>query len=120
MSTRFPESNSHCRETSPESLGRVAIIGMSGTFPESDNVVEFWNNLVAGKDCISEIPPDRWEWAAVDAGEAVSDGSEAYRWGGILRDVAGFDCEFFGISPHEARRMDPQHRLLITLSLIHI
>ena len=26
------------------------------------DVNEFWQNLVAGKDCITEIPKDRWDW----------------------------------------------------------
>jgi acyl transferase domain-containing protein len=31
----------------------------------------------------------------------------------LLEDVAGFDAAHFGISPDEARAMEPQHRLLL-------
>ncbi|WP_428610691.1 SDR family NAD(P)-dependent oxidoreductase, partial [Sedimenticola sp.] len=34
----------------------IAIIGMSGRYPQANNLEEFWQNLEEGKDCISEIP----------------------------------------------------------------
>ncbi|MCP4143368.1 MAG: hypothetical protein GY755_24285, partial [Chloroflexi bacterium] len=40
----------------------VAIVGMSGQFPMAGNIEEFWNNLKNEKDCIEEIPRDRWDW----------------------------------------------------------
>ncbi len=36
--------------------------------------------------------------------------------GGFLPDVAGFEPEFFGISPFEAPTIDPQHRLLLEVA----
>jgi acyl transferase domain-containing protein/acyl carrier protein len=43
----------------------IAIVGMSGRFPMANDVDEFWENLVTGKDCITEIPRDRWDWQAL-------------------------------------------------------
>ncbi|MCP5007066.1 MAG: hypothetical protein GY941_24445, partial [Planctomycetes bacterium] len=40
----------------------IAIIGLSGRYPESVNVREYWKNLRDGKDCIIEVPEDRWNW----------------------------------------------------------
>jgi hypothetical protein len=40
----------------------IAIIGLSGRYPQSYNVKEFLENLFEGKDCITEIPKDRWDW----------------------------------------------------------
>lgn len=38
----------------------IAIIGVSGRYPKARNIQEFWNNLRDGKDCITEIPKERW------------------------------------------------------------
>ncbi|MCP4411103.1 MAG: hypothetical protein GY808_00795 [Gammaproteobacteria bacterium] len=43
----------------------IAIVGMSGCFPEAENLDQFWQNLIEEKDCISEIPKERWDWKAL-------------------------------------------------------
>ncbi|EJQ38402.1 hypothetical protein IEE_05054, partial [Bacillus cereus BAG5X1-1] len=40
----------------------IAIVGMSGLFPMAKNINELWRNLVDEKDCITEIPKERWDW----------------------------------------------------------
>ncbi|CAG7645166.1 SDR family NAD(P)-dependent oxidoreductase [Actinacidiphila bryophytorum] len=81
----------------------VAIVGISGVFPKARDVREFWDNLLAGRDCIEAGLPERW-------GERAD---PAFPWAGLIDGVAEFDPAFFGISPHEAARMDPQQRLLL-------
>jgi acyl carrier protein len=39
----------------------IAIIGISGRYPRASTLEEYWENLKAGKDCIIEIPKERWE-----------------------------------------------------------
>jgi thioester reductase-like protein len=90
---------------------KIAIVGMSGVFPQSANLEEFWRNLESGKDCISEIPPDRWDWRPLC--DAMK--QETARWGGFIDNVDKFDPLFFGISPLEAEAMDPQQRLILEL-----
>lgn len=38
----------------------IAIIGMAGRFPGSNTLEDFWDNLAAGADCITEVPASRW------------------------------------------------------------
>ncbi|MGC2744898.1 MAG: SDR family NAD(P)-dependent oxidoreductase, partial [Candidatus Angelobacter sp.] len=40
----------------------IAIIGLSGRYPEAANLEEYWRNLSEGKDCIREVPKERWDW----------------------------------------------------------
>ena len=91
----------------------IAVIGMHGMLPGAADLDEFWQNLVARKDVISEIPPDHWDYRPwFDATPGARDKTYC-KWGGFLEDVDTFDAEFFGISPREAEWMDPQLRLLL-------
>nr|AAS47562.1 mixed type I polyketide synthase - peptide synthetase [symbiont bacterium of Paederus fuscipes] len=91
----------------------VAIIGMSGRFPMAEDIQAFWSNLLEGKDCISEIPEDRWDWRAIYGDPTKEANKSDVKWGGFIDGVAHFDARFFGISPREAELMDPQQRLLM-------
>ncbi|ONI71321.1 hypothetical protein ALI144C_51020 [Actinosynnema sp. ALI-1.44] len=68
-----------------------------------------WDLLVSGRDAMGEIPAGRWERYG-DAVKAVT------RFGGFLDDIAGFDAEFFGITPREATAMDPQQRIVLEVA----
>lgn len=94
--------------------GKVAIIGMSGKFPMADSLNELWTNLMEGKDCITEIPSERWDWKAYYGDPTTEPNKTNVRWGGFLNGIDEFDPQFFGISPREAELMDPQQRLLMT------
>ncbi len=91
----------------------VAIVGMSLQMPQAANTQEFWSNLIAGRDCITEIPESRWNWRNTDyaAGEA-----NPYKWGGFIPNIKAFDAQLFNISPREASLMDPQQRLFLQAS----
>ncbi|MGS0763567.1 amino acid adenylation domain-containing protein [Syntrophomonas curvata] len=91
----------------------VAIIGMSGVFPMARDVNEFWRNLEEGRDCITEIPPDRWDWRDYYGDAETEINKTKVKWGGFIDGAGDFDPLFFGISPREAELMDPQQRLLM-------
>ncbi len=38
----------------------VAIVSAAGLFPGSHTLDEFWDNIVAGRNCSSEVPTGRW------------------------------------------------------------
>jgi acyl transferase domain-containing protein/acyl carrier protein/NAD(P)-dependent dehydrogenase (short-subunit alcohol dehydrogenase family)/SAM-dependent methyltransferase len=91
----------------------VAIIGMSGQMPGASNLEEFWKNLQEGKNAITVIPVDRWDWKSIEGDPHREHNKTNIRWGGFIDDVTTFDPLFFGISPREAELMDPQQRLLM-------
>ena len=96
------------RETEP-----IAVIGLAGRFPGAADVDTFWENLAAGRDCVSEIPSERWPLAGFFERTAGTPDRSISKWGGFLNDVAGFDPAFFNLSPREADHMDPQQRLFL-------
>ena len=90
-------------------LEGVAIIGMSGRFPGAADIAEFWQNLLSGKDSIT-----RFTAAESEARDSDSHGKPEYVAArGVLEDAGMFDADFFGITPREAERMDPQHRIFL-------
>jgi acyl transferase domain-containing protein/enoyl-CoA hydratase/carnithine racemase/acyl carrier protein len=91
----------------------IAIIGMAGQFPKADNLTQFWQNLVQGRECISDIPPTRWSVDDYYDPDRNAPGKTVCKRMGLLDDVDVFDPLFFNISPSEAEYMDPQQRLFL-------
>ncbi|MEO3755188.1 type I polyketide synthase [Streptomyces sp. B6B3] len=103
--------NTEAGATMPEP---VAVIGAGCRLAgDADTPEAFWDMLVSGRDGIGPVPPDRWATyrdLGPEHGGAVR---RADIPGGFVRDVAGFDAAFFGLTPREAELMDPQQRLLL-------
>lgn len=90
----------------------IAIVGLSGKLPGAETLDEFWQNMIAGKEVISEIPQDRWKWQDY-FGDPATGNKTNVKYGGFISDYDKFDAEFFGINGREATFMDPQHRLFL-------
>ena len=91
----------------------IAIIGVSGRYPGARDTGEFWRNLRDGKDCITEIPKERWDHSLYFSEDKNLPGKTYSKWGGFLEGVDQFDPLFFNISPVEAEIMEPQERLFL-------
>ncbi|KAK8017980.1 polyketide synthase [Apiospora marii] len=92
----------------------IAIIGMSGRFPGSDNVDEFWRELMSGACHIKKVPESRYDVDRYyDATQKLKN-STAVQDGAWLNDPGFFDNRFFNVSPREAAQMDPVQRLCLT------
>ncbi len=95
----------------------VAVVGIGCRFPGDVNGPEsFWELLVQGRNAISGIPADRWDAEAFYSPDPLTPGHMTTKWGGFVPDIAGFDAEFFGITPREAASMDPQQRMLLEVA----
>lgn len=91
----------------------IAIIGLSGRYPMANNLENFWENLKSGKDCITEIPEDRWNTNRYFDADKYNKNTYYNKWGGFLDNIDKFDPTFFNISPKEAEVIDPQERLFL-------
>ncbi|TDC40394.1 SDR family NAD(P)-dependent oxidoreductase [Micromonospora sp. 15K316] len=95
----------------------IAIVGMACRFAGGvDSPDRFWALLRDGRDTVGEIPDHRWSWYASQSLEHADAVAAATRRGSFLTDIAGFDADFFEITPREAALMDPQQRIVLELA----
>lgn len=97
----------------PDAVGDIAIVGVSGRYPGADGLDEYWRVLIEGRDCVTEIPPHRWDHTRYFVPDRHNPFTSYTKWGGFLDDVDCFDPLFFAISPREAEILDPQERLFL-------
>ncbi len=89
------------KETPRSSSNDVAIIGLSGRYPQAENVLQFAELLAEGRDCIDVVP---------DTHGAAGD---ELRWGGFLSQPMNFDYGRFNMSFRDALMAHPEERLLL-------
>ncbi len=89
--------------------GDVAVVGMAGRYPQARSIDELWQNLRQGRDCIEELPAERY------VARLRHERPAKYR-GGFIDGIDRFDSLFFNISPREAELIDPQERLFLEVA----
>ncbi|SMC55623.1 Acyl transferase domain-containing protein [Lentzea albidocapillata] len=99
----LPETGAEAVEAAPLD---VAIVGMAAIMPGARDVAEFWANVLAGTDSITEIPPDRWSPERYGS---------PFRWGGFLPRTA-FDPLAYGIPPTSLTSIEPAQLLALEVS----
>ncbi len=88
----------------------IAIIGMSGKFPKSNNIEEFWSNLVNEKELIHFFSDDELINRGVDKKEI--DQENYIKAASFIEETNTFDYPFFKYTLDEARIMNPQTRMM--------
>lgn len=95
----------------------IAIIGMACRFPNGINTPEiFWENLINKKDCITEIPKERWDMDAYYSPNRAESGKMYVKEGGFVDHIDQFDLDLFKLPAREVKYMDPQQRLFLEVS----
>jgi acyl transferase domain-containing protein/NAD(P)-dependent dehydrogenase (short-subunit alcohol dehydrogenase family) len=77
----------------------VAVIGMAGIFPQSANLQEYWENILAGVDCITDVPPTRWDVEAYYHPDPREPDKTYCKRGGFIPAV-DFNPMEFGLPPN--------------------
>ncbi|GAA0743735.1 SDR family NAD(P)-dependent oxidoreductase [Dactylosporangium roseum] len=93
----------------------IAIVGMAGRFPGSDDLEQFWANLAGGRDCLTDLD-DEELLRYHERPERIAH-PEYVRRRPVLAGSDAFDAELFGMTPREAELRDPQYRLM--LEVVH-
>ncbi|PON26658.1 hypothetical protein TGAM01_v204668 [Trichoderma gamsii] len=93
---------------------KIAIIGMSGRFPEAADVEEFWNLLYQGLDVHRRVPEDRYNAEKYYDPTGKTKNTSKILHGCWINEPGLFDAKFFNISPKEAEQSDPGQRMALT------
>ncbi|MBN2441747.1 MAG: SDR family NAD(P)-dependent oxidoreductase, partial [Spirochaetales bacterium] len=107
------EDNEYTLEKSKKKVEDIAIIGLNGRYPQADNPDEYWSNILQGKDCIIEVPDDRWDHKVIFDPDKNNKKKTYSKWGGFINRADEFDPGFFKISPRDAELIDPQERIFL-------
>lgn len=100
-------------QSTPRAKSKLAIVGMSGRFPESPTPEAFWDMLYEGLDVCKEVPQKRWDWRTHVTPDGKGHNMGGTKWGCWLDFADQFDPRFFSISPKEAPQMDPAQRMAL-------
>ncbi|PEA37028.1 hypothetical protein CON45_21555 [Priestia megaterium] len=112
----FVYSKNKIEESRSELLKRkdsIAIVGMSGRYPDASELIQFWDNLEQAKNAVHEIPKSRWDMTPYYDSHSHPSRKVDCKWMGLLDDIECFDPLFFNISPSESEVMDPQQRIFL-------
>jgi Beta-ketoacyl synthase, N-terminal domain len=110
---RLSQSPTEYEAGRPEK-SKIAIIGMSGRFPESNNNEAFWKLLYAGLDVHKEVPTfHHWDAKTHVDVTGKAKNTSATPFGCWLDNPAAFDARFFNMSPREAPQVDPAQRIAL-------
>ena len=93
---------------------KIAIIGLSGRFPDAASPELFWDLLFKGLDVHKEIPADRFDVNTHFDPTGKGKNTSQIRNGCWIENPGLFDARFFNMSPREAAQTDPAQRLAIT------
>ncbi|MGD1283263.1 polyketide synthase Pks13 [Mycobacterium seoulense] len=94
----------------------IAIVGLSTRLPGDMNTPdETWQALMEGRDAITDLPEGRWE-EFLEEPRLAERVAKARTRGGYLKDIKGFDSEFFAVAKTEADNIDPQQRMALELT----
>ena len=94
----------------------IAIVGLATRFPGDMNTPEeMWQALLEGRDGITDLPEGRWV-EFLEEPTLAARVAKARTRGGYLKDIKGFDAEFFALAKMEADNIDPQQRMALELT----
>ncbi|OHT47267.1 type I polyketide synthase [Flavobacterium tructae] len=93
----------------------IAIIGMECVFPGAKNLAEYWRNIILGKDCVTEVPEERWNKDLYYQPDSNGSDVSHSKWGGFIPKI-DFDPLEFGIPPQSLAAIEPTQLLTLLVA----
>ena len=94
-----------------DSQSDIAIIGVSGKFPQAPDIETYWDRLAHSDELITFFNDDELHQSSTD-GELLHQANYV-KAKPVLNDTDQFDAQFFEITPQEATVLDPQQRIFL-------
>ncbi|XP_067434682.1 phthioceranic/hydroxyphthioceranic acid synthase [Thunnus thynnus] len=91
----------------------IAVIGIGCNFPGGEGLDNFWRVLLEGKNCVVDIPAERFDTTLWYDPDDSKPGKIQTTKAALIDGFNEFDHKFFSITEAEADFMDPQQKLLL-------
>ena len=89
----------------------IAIIGIGCLFPKAPSLKDYWQNILASRDCITDVPENH-SWSAADFYDAdVTKKDRTWCTRGGFLDQLPFDPIAYGIPPNQLESIDTSQLL---------
>ena len=93
----------------------IAIIGMGSLFPQAKNLQEYWEKIIAGVDCITDVPPSRWNIEDYYDPDPKAPDKTYCKRGGFIPDIE-FNPMDFGLPPNQLEVTDISQLLALVVA----
>ncbi len=90
----------------------IAIIGMSAMFADSQHIEQYWENIMALKDSITDVPADRWKIEDYYNPDYKAEDKTYCKRGGFLPNI-DFDPLVYGLPPNLLESTDVSQLLAL-------
>lgn len=91
----------------------VAIVGMACRFPGAGDLFAYWENLLAGRSAIGDVPAGRWDAGVFYDPDSDESDRVGGRRGGYLDEPIPFDAAANGIMPLTVEGGEPEQFLVL-------
>lgn len=86
----------------------IAIIGIGALVPDANNKEEFWQNIISGKNSITEVPVSVWDPKLYYSPDHSEEGKTYSKIGAFLKNYK-FNSIKYRIPPAVGKQLDPAH-----------
>ena len=93
----------------------IAIVGIASVLPKAADSRQYWENILAKVDAITEIPSHRWDWRLYFDADRNARDKIYSKWGGFLDDLV-FDPTKYGMPPKSLESVDPMQLMSLEVA----
>ncbi|OGS28760.1 MAG: hypothetical protein A2218_11375 [Elusimicrobia bacterium RIFOXYA2_FULL_53_38] len=91
---------------------QIAIVGLGIIAPDAPNKDQFWRNITSGRNCVSEVPKDRWDWQLYYSEDKKAVDKTYSKIGGFIKDFT-FEPIKYKIPPQTASQISRLQQITI-------